>query len=193
MSAVVRRLLPDDAAAYVELRREALELEPFAFAASPQDDRALSLAFVQQALASPAQATFGAFAPALVGIVGVHQDAHRKASHKAHLWGLYVQPAQRCSGVGRSLMMAAVRYARQLPGVSQLHLAVAHTGKPAIHLYDSLGFVAWGTAPDALRVGTVSVAEHHMMLDLDARPPSDVPDRAMALRDVPGSDPARGA
>src|SRR5258705_13202750 len=95
MAAVVRQLVPDDAAAYIEVRCEALEREPFAFAASREDDRAGSPAFVREAFASPDRATFGAFSPALLGIVGVGQDAHRKASHKAHVWGLYVQPSQR--------------------------------------------------------------------------------------------------
>jgi len=168
MPAVVRRLLPDDAEVYIGIRREALEREPLAFASSPEDDRGLSLSFVRQALARPSQATFGAFSPALVGVVGIYQDPHRKASHKAHVWGLYVQPAHRRTGVGRSLMVAALRFAAHLPGVTRVHLGVANAAQPARRLYESLGFVVWGTEADALRVGGESVAEHHLVLDLAA-------------------------
>jgi len=162
----VRQLLPDDAESYIAVRRDALEREPFAFLSSPEDDRALSPSFVREAFASSSQATFGAFIPELVGVVGVHRDSHRKAAHKAHVWGLYVAPPQRGSGIGRVLMVRALQFARGLPGVTRVHLGVAENAKAAMHLYESLGFVAWGVEPDALRVGGESVAEHHMVLDL---------------------------
>jgi hypothetical protein len=56
----VRKLLPDDAEALVALRREALNREPLAFAASPDDDRGLSPELVRSALANDReQAVFG--------------------------------------------------------------------------------------------------------------------------------------
>lgn len=166
MAKLVRQLHPEDAESYIAIRRQALEQEPFAFLSSVEDDRALSASFVREALASSSQATFGAFAPELVGIVGVHRDSHRKAAHKAHIWGLYVTPGERRSGIGRSLMKRAIRFSRELPGVSQIHLGVAANAMPALRLYHSLGFVAWGVEPNALRVGSATVAEHHMVLEL---------------------------
>jgi ribosomal protein S18 acetylase RimI-like enzyme len=162
----VRQLREDDASAYVEVRCEALEREPLAFAASPEDDRALSIPFVREAFGRSSQATFGAFAPELVGVVGIYLDPHRKAAHKAHLWGLYVTPAHRGSRIGRSLTEAALGFARALPGVSWVQLGVSATARSAIGLYRSVGFVTWATEPDALRVGADSVAVHHMMLAL---------------------------
>jgi hypothetical protein len=52
MSDRVRKLVPDDAMALVALRREALEREPLAFAASPDDDHGLSIELVRTALAN---------------------------------------------------------------------------------------------------------------------------------------------
>ena len=164
----VRQLMPDDTETCIGLRREALDQEPFAFLSSPDDDRGLVLSFVREALASQSQATFGAFAPDLVGIVGINRESHLKAAHKAHIWGFYVTPRHRQGGIGRSLMKAALRFARELPGVTQVHLGVGERNEVAIRLYESLGFVAWGTEPAALRVGGESVAEHHMVLDLSA-------------------------
>jgi hypothetical protein len=43
---------------------------------------------------------------------------------------------------------------------------VAESGYAAQALYAHLGFITWGTEPAAMRVGGVSVAEHHMVLAL---------------------------
>jgi ribosomal protein S18 acetylase RimI-like enzyme len=169
MTFSIRRLVPEDGEPFLRLRREALEREPAAFLASPEDDRALDPAFVRRALAEPAQATFGAFFPELVGSVGIGREAHRKAAHKAYVWGLYVRESERRAGIGRSLMLAALDFARELPGVTHVHLGVSDTNAAARRLYESLGFVAWGTEPDALRVGGRPIAEHHMVLELGSR------------------------
>jgi ribosomal protein S18 acetylase RimI-like enzyme len=170
MALDTRQLVPDDTETFIGLRREALEVEPSAFLASPDDDRALDPSFVRRAFSSSSQATFGAFDPKLVGIVGIGRESHHKAAHKAYVWGLYVKPSHRCSGVGRSLMLAALRFARELRGVTHVHLGVAESNAPALRLYESLGFVAWGVEPDALHVGGELIAERHMVLALEGTP-----------------------
>ena len=64
-------------------------------------------------------------------------------------------------------MSEVIRFAKGLPEVTQVHLAVADRGRPARALYESLGFVTWGTEPAALRIGEETAAEHHMVLTLD--------------------------
>lgn len=169
MTFSVRQLVPDDTETFIRMRREALDQEPSAFLSSPDDDRALDPAFVLEAFSSSSRATFGAFAPDLVGIVGIGRESHRKAAHKAYVWGLYVRPARRRSGLGRSLMMAALRFARELEGVTHVHLGVAESRAPALRLYESLGFVPWGKEPDALRIGGEPITEYHMVVELNAR------------------------
>jgi ribosomal protein S18 acetylase RimI-like enzyme len=171
-SAVVRALAPGDAEIYVAIRARALAEEPLSFTSGPGDDRAASIDFVRNALGDPRQALFGAFveregeAPALVGIIGIVREPRRKRAHRASLWGLYVMPSHRGRSVGRSLMNAALAWARSIDGVEYVDLAVSAWNRAALRLYEDLGFVAWGTEPDALRAGDSVVADHHMTLRL---------------------------
>jgi ribosomal protein S18 acetylase RimI-like enzyme len=161
---VIRPLSAADAAAFVELRREALQNAPFAFGSSPSDDRARSLDFVHNALADPQQRIFGAFVPGLVGAVGVYRELTVKSMHKAHLWGLYMSGAYRRRGFGTLLVEAAVAFARSLDGVGQVQLSVSAAAPEAAALYKKVGFVTWGLEPGALRIHGADVAEQHMQL-----------------------------
>jgi RimJ/RimL family protein N-acetyltransferase len=165
---MIRELRDLDAEVYVELRREALLESPLAFASSPIDDLASSPEAVREQLRrSPESVIFGAFRPALVGVVGLYRDRHIKSAHKVHLWGMYVSPSHRRQGVGLQLLQAILRHARTLQGVSWVHLSVTSAAPRAHQLYERAGFQLWGTEPDALRDGGQAVVEHHMALSLD--------------------------
>lgn len=160
----VRKLRPDDAEAFTALRLESLREEPLAFLSSPDDESAPTVDSVRQTLSNPGEsAIFGAFDPALCGCVGIYRDAHRKAQHKAFVWGLYLQPAARRRGLAEALMQAALAFATDL-GVAQVQLGVGVKAEAARRLYRSLGFEVWGNEPDAIRHHDQSVAEQHMVL-----------------------------
>src|SRR5688500_17641591 len=122
----VRALGPDDAAALVTLRREALTMDPLSFESSVDDDRALSIDNVRESLTTPERAAiFGAFEGAtLVGMVGIMRLTRVKTRHRALVWGMFVTPAARGTGVGAALLNAAVDRARSWPGVVQVQLTV---------------------------------------------------------------------
>jgi RimJ/RimL family protein N-acetyltransferase len=165
---MIRELRDRDVEAYVELRRQSLMDSPLAFAASPGNDFVSSPDRVRQQLQSGADwVIFGAFRPGLVGAVGLFRGRHPKASHKAHLWGMYVAPGHRGQGIGAALLGAAVRHARGLPGVTWVQLGVTSAAAEAQRLYERAGFQVWGTEPDALCHDGQSVDEHHMALRLD--------------------------
>jgi ribosomal protein S18 acetylase RimI-like enzyme len=162
----VRKLRPDDAEAFTALRLESLREEPLAFLSAPDDERAPTVESVRKTLSNPGDsAIFGAFDPALCGCVGIYRDTHRKAHHKAFVWGLYVQSDARRRGLAAALMQAALEFAADL-GVAQVQLGVAVKAEAARRLYDSLGFEVWGNEPDAIRHRGQSVAEQHMILFL---------------------------
>jgi ribosomal protein S18 acetylase RimI-like enzyme len=167
---MVRRLTLEDAGRFQALRREALDREPFAFGSSLEDDRFRSADLVREMLLDAEQAVFGAFDPDLVGMAGVLRLNRRKLRHKAQLWGVYVRAEHRGRNLGRALVEAAIRFARDQDGVRLLHLTVTERATAAAALYAKLGFVVWGVEPGGLCIDDVEVAERHMVLRLQERP-----------------------
>jgi GNAT superfamily N-acetyltransferase len=164
---VIRRLTSDDAAAFREIRREALEREPFAFGSSPGEDFAQSLEQVHRLLSDANAAVFGAFVEHdLVGSVGVRRLMRKKTWHKAEVWGMYLRRDHRGCGLGRRLMEAAIAFAREQDGLRMLQLAVTDRAQAAAALYEKLGFVVWGVEPAGLHVEGVDLTETYMLLRL---------------------------
>jgi GNAT superfamily N-acetyltransferase len=177
VAANIRRLRPEDAESLVALRRQALEGDPLAFAASVDDDRGLSLEFVRTALADDhGQAVFGRFEGThLAGMVGVVRESKLKRRHVALIWGMYVAPPARRQGVGRALLAAAIAHARTWPAVDHVQLSVTDTATSARRLYEAAGFRCWGRESRALQWEGRFVDEFHLVLDLGApagAPPS---------------------
>jgi RimJ/RimL family protein N-acetyltransferase len=173
----VRTLQAADAEALIALRKEALESEPLAFAASVEDDRLLSLEFARSLLAGSAESVVLGFwgDGSLVGMVGIYRPRTVKSRHKAQIWGMYVRPAYRRRGVGIGLLRSAIEQARKWPGVTQVHLAVALPAEAARSLYERAGFREWGLEPRARAWAGRFVDERHMVLDLTAPNPSRAP------------------
>jgi ribosomal protein S18 acetylase RimI-like enzyme len=164
---MIRKLRAEDAEAYVELRRQALQDAPGAFAASAEDDLVATAEAVREQLRrAPESVLIGAFRERLVGMVGLYRERHVKSAPQAHLWGMYVAPAVRGQGIGSLLLAAALDHARTLPGVSWVHLSVSSAAPAAQRLYERAGFRVWGSEPDALRHGGETLVEHHMALPL---------------------------
>jgi ribosomal protein S18 acetylase RimI-like enzyme len=166
--AMIRRLVPSDAEAFATLRSASLADVPDAFAASPATDRFTNTDAVRELLdpAAPAP-VLGAFRGGeLVGAAGLFLPHHAKMAHKAVVWGTYVAPTARGTGLGEALMRALVDAARAMPGIDWVALDVSVTATAAHRLYERLGFVSWGLEPDALRVDGRSIDVHHMGLRL---------------------------
>lgn len=163
----IRPLTPDDAETYVDLRREALHAAPLAFLSSPETDVSATAAKAREILNSaPNAIVFGAFAPDLVGTLGVRRVDYPKAAHKVNLWGMYVRPDARRRGMARDLLRAGIAHARALNGVSVAHITVSDAAGAAKQLYEAAGFRVWGTEPDAMRHAGRSATEYHMALTL---------------------------
>lgn len=164
----IRRLTIADANALHTLRLAALLESPSAFASSYEEE----CIFTQTAkdarlVAHPDQGAFGAFSDGvLIGLVAVGRERKRKLAHKASIWGMYIAPNYRGQGLGQRLMEAALALIRDMPGVRQVNLSVTAGNTPAIRLYQTLGFLAYGHEIDAMLVDGELHDEIYMRLSL---------------------------
>jgi ribosomal protein S18 acetylase RimI-like enzyme len=162
----VRRLTPADAARYREIRLAGLRNSPEAFGSTFETESLKPMSSFAERLRS--SAVFGAFrGTELLGIAGFAFHEGVKEAHKGLLWGMYVRPNARKSGVGRQLVDAVVDFARQQ--VEILQLRVVADNEPARRLYAGLGFVEYGLEKSSLKQGGTYYDEILMALDLKAR------------------------
>ena len=153
---MIRRLCPDDAAAYQALRLEGLLESPTAFGASYAVEAGRTLSEIEARLQTAADATvsvFGAFADGrLAGIGALARTTTEKVAHNATVGGMYVSPAFRGRRIGPALLDAVITHARTFAHLRNLRLCVNATNAAAIRLYQSRGFTRYGLEPEALCV-----------------------------------------
>ena len=161
----IRTLTPEDAAEYQALRLRGLAEVPTAFASSHEEESGTPVAEIaRRLLPKETGAIFGAFTEnKLVGLTGIQRESMTKLSHKAYLWGMYVCPEIRRTGVGALLLEQALPYAWRSLGVVQVNLGVHTENANAIALYRRFGFVIWGTEVSSLVVAGKAQDEHHMV------------------------------
>ena len=161
----IRTLTADDSAAYQALRLAALRESPASFNSSYEEERDRTVAQVAAFLAGASERiVFGAFAESeLVGVCGLGREPNLKQRHAGFIRGMYIVPSARGCGVGRGLLQAALDHVSTCGDLEQLTLVVTATNTAAMALYRKLGFVEFGRAPRALRIGAEYHDEIHMV------------------------------
>src|ERR1700722_19541694 len=103
-SLMVRRLETHDVASYRELRLEALKDHPEAFLSSWDHEAGKPLAWWTERLET--NTVFGGWVDSspLVGVAGFRAEGAVKRRHKGVLWGMYVRPEARGTGLGAALV-----------------------------------------------------------------------------------------
>lgn len=168
----VRPLLPADAELAYEVRLDGIRRHPEAFHTDEATVRVGGIVGMRERLASNVSSAgervlFGAFVGGeLVGMTGVVRESREMLRHKATIVSVYVQPERRGLGVGGRLLDVALAHAATLDGVEQLALSVVAGNEPALRLYASRGFVAWGTEPRAVRLGDRRLDEVKMRREM---------------------------
>jgi RimJ/RimL family protein N-acetyltransferase len=166
----IRALTGSDADAFRALRREALEDSPHAFTESIAEHDAVSSAAYAARIAALNQNQFiiAAFDDAgdIIGSVGFSRNTGEKSRHKGVIWGVYVKPKARGSGIAKALMLEVLRRAKTLDGLEQIKLGVRTGQNAARNLYLSLGFEPWGLEKHSIKVNGEYVDEDAMVLFL---------------------------
>lgn len=149
-TATIRRLGAADAPAFRALRLEGLAAHPAAFGASWETEAEQPLAWFSQRLAR--NTVFGGHAGdgGLAGIAGFTVPDAPKLRHKGTLWGMYVRPAARGTGLARALLARVLDDARGV--VEEVRLSVVPSNTSAVRLYEAAGFEAYGCERRALWV-----------------------------------------
>lgn len=164
----IRRLGAQDARNYLTIRLKALKNNPEAFGSSYEEEKARPVEMYANRLSSEESITYGAFLHnQLVGTVTLVREKYVKFRHRANIVGMYVDPENRGSGIGRLLLIEAIKQAQAIEEIEQLNLSVVTTNEPAKNLYTSLGFKVFGTEKRALKLDELTyLDEHHMVLFL---------------------------
>ena len=158
---MIRRLGPDDAAAFAEIRLEGLARHPEAFGSDTETEATWPLETFAERLTNSAMFAYEEDGKVL-GVAGFYAEAARKLGHRGALWGMYVREQARGKGVGARLVEAVLAHARQR--VEQLHLNVAVENAAALALYQRCGFRIYGTEPRSMKIGNRYVDAHQMVL-----------------------------
>ncbi|WP_265502893.1 GNAT family N-acetyltransferase [Paracoccus beibuensis] len=160
---LVRRLSGEDAVQFRTVRLEGLERHPEAFGASYEDEAELPLTLISQKLS--AGLVFGGFRgdQALEGVIGVMKGQSEKVRHIATIWGMFVRPPARGTGLSSKLLQAAIDEASC--DCRSIRLSVVATNEPARRLYQRAGFTEWAVDTAALFVNGSFHDEILMRLD----------------------------
>lgn len=163
----IRRLAAADLPQYRRVRLAGLAAHPEAFGSAWEDESQHDdAAFALRMLPTPPSLALGGFAgDALVGMVGLTVKPGRMQRHKGMVYGVYVAPDQRGTGLARGLLIALIEEASR-SGLLLLQLTVAVGNDRARRLYASLGFQTYGIERRALRIGDIFVDDELMALDL---------------------------
>ena len=156
----IRRLQPEDAPAFRQLRLAALRDTPSAFTTSLSTEESMpAVQQLQRIAGASCNAIWGAFdsSEQLLGSAALLHQTMDKVRHKATIYAVYVAPDARGAGLSRQLVEAVIAHARAQPELTILQLSVTGSNAQAHQLYLRLGFIEYGREPHAI----VTSQGHH--------------------------------
>lgn len=163
----IRILEPEDAEIYRAIRLEALQKHPEAFSSSYEEELDSSIERFRSRLKDELTFTFSAVENnQLLGVVTLMVEQKKKLKHRANIFAMYVKHEKRRFGIGKILMLEAIKTAREIVDVEQIYLTVTSSNEPAKKLYHSLGFKTYGIDKRALKIENEYFDDELMILVL---------------------------
>ena len=144
----IKILSVDELDDFRTIRLSALKQSPKMFGSTYAVEIEKPLNFFENCLSN--STVFGAYHQnKIVGIATLTQEIGAKFSHKAHLSSVFIEPAFQQKGIASVLLRSVIQYSQQ--HVEQILLTVANDNKPALILYEKLGFQSYGVELKALK------------------------------------------
>ena len=165
----IKTLEPSDAELFYSFRLRGLSENPEAFGSTFAEESVMTAEqrrsrfhctdenFVLGAVGKESQ---------LMGVAGFYRETHLKLRHKGFVWGMYVAPESRGTGVGRALLSSLIKRGKSLPGLEQIGLDVVTVNQAARGLYLSQGFRIYALEREAMKQDGEYYDVEHMVLRL---------------------------
>ncbi len=146
----LRQLSVNDAASYRGLRLDGLYKHPEAFGASWADEAGKPLEWFAARLQG--NRVFGGWLAdgSLAGVAGLSVPDAVRLRHKGVLWGMYVQPAARGTGMAAALVQHVIEQAGDT--LEEILLTFTASNMAAARLYGRFGFQPYGVEPRAFKI-----------------------------------------
>ncbi|MBZ9973857.1 MULTISPECIES: GNAT family N-acetyltransferase [unclassified Mesorhizobium] len=135
---LLRRLSAADADAYRDLRLEGLQNHPEAFGGSWEEEAIMPLDWFSDRLERNIVIAGFADDLPLLGTAGLGIQQAPKQSHKGMLWGMYVRPEARGTGLAAELVQRMIGEAQGV--VEEIQLRVVTSNEAAVRIYSRFGF-----------------------------------------------------
>lgn len=172
MKYTIREIGPGDLDNWWALRLLALETAPSAFGSDYETALQQGPSYAERGyFDGGVNRIFGAYTSEgdIVAQAGTYGESGKR-SHIAQIISIFTHPEHRGNGLATRLVQACINHLQAFPHIKSIRISVNATNYPAIHVYEKLGFVAWGEEPDAIRTSDGSCHnELHMVLKQGAR------------------------
>lgn len=164
---ILRRIAPDDWAAFRDIRLEMLAMDPPVFGTPAEDWARKTEADIRDWLET--LHAVGLFDGArLLGCAAFWREEGPRATHRATVISVYMRPEARGQGHMARILARLGEDARGA-GIAQLELAVVAENAAARAVYERQGYRRIATLPRQMRTDAGYIDEELMILMLDGR------------------------
>ena len=164
MEFVIRKFREADWKLFADLRLRALRSDPAVFGSTFEAEHAQADAEWKKAVADERSAIFGLFCDAEpIGVSAISLWRDDPTEETAILWGTWIDPAHRGSGLSEMLYEARLEWARERKSLARVIVSHRESNEPSRRANQKFGFVRKG---ESLRVWPdgKSEAEYHYEL-----------------------------